>query len=168
MATRKKTTQKKVEDLRGRYVSLDLSQRTFFGVGDIWLSPENPVSIVPEDISSEDLELLNKTIASGVLKIGKTFCPPVLQDQITLKQFDKLVESTPMTTRIADEVKTKFFRLLTTGRAGGWTAYEIITYCIAKEESRRARKLVVDYLREVLDTYDGPKKLFTVPEGLED
>lgn len=174
MAARKKTTQKKegtVEqpaDLRGQDVSLVLTERTFFGIDSLWLSPDNPVGVIPFDISDQDLELVKVALAQGILKLGRAFYPPVEQDSATLEEFDKLVETTPMVNAISQEVKSKFYRLIRSGQSGGYSAYEIIQYCLNKEESRRAREIVRKFLKDSLAAYEGPKKLFSVPEGIED
>lgn len=179
MAARKKTTQKRDTALKGvlgtaqgekkflgEEVSLDLSKETYFGVGDMWLSPSSPVGFIPKKLSPLEQDAVETALRQKVLVLGREFLPPVKKDPATLDKYMGVV-NTPMSTSVSNEFKLAFSRLSRAKTEGGYTALEIYQYCLSKEKAQKNRKVVTDYLTLAINAYQGPVSAYVVPEEFE-
>ncbi|MHA2063611.1 MAG: hypothetical protein ACXABY_04425 [Candidatus Thorarchaeota archaeon] len=155
--------------LSGKVVSINQKSATYFGVGDgdnrVWLSPENYWCQIPDDLTSQDYEILTRGLAEGKLVWGKVFVPPIDKPSNVPDEYWIAIEAKGFE---APGAKQKFSRLLRSGTDRGYTAIELAEFCYDKERNGRRRPSVLRLLKEVMDNYDGPIRLYTPPDNDDD
>ncbi len=149
------------DDLVGTIISLNQKNQTFFGLGQIWLSPNRYWCSVPDNLTADEYKLISKAIADGRLVRGKKFIPPVDKDPRVLSKYWNLVKSTGIETT---EAKNEFMDLLRKEVIGGYTAREIANHCIRMEKDYQSRKKALAVLEEVRSRYFGPTYIHEEPD----
>lgn len=152
------------ERFTGKNISINLKATTYFGVGDIWLSPERYWVEVPGNLSNEDYEIIEKSLAKGTIILGKTFIPPVDKASNIKEKYWLLIKNNGFETK---EAKSKFTDLVRRGHDSGWTAIEIAQYCLDQENSAKKRKNVINLLSQLITQYRGPIQLYDPPDDAE-
>lgn len=152
------------ERLSGKVISINLKASTYFGVGDIWLSPEKYWAEVPDNLSNEDYEIIEKSIAKGTIILGKTFVPPVDKASNIKEKYWLLIKNNGFETK---EAKSKFTDLVRRGQDSGWTAIEIAQFCLDQENNSKKRKNVITLLNQLITQYRGPIQLYEPPDDAE-
>jgi hypothetical protein len=147
--------------LQGKEISLNLKKESYFGVGSIWLTPENYWCVVPDELSYADYTIIDKAIASGTLIIGKAYIPPVEKASNVLEKYWLLIEKNGFDNKKA---KTDFSMLIKRGVDSGWTALEIVNYCLDRENKGKRRKEIIRLLDQVAKNYEGPLRLYEPPD----
>jgi len=150
--------------LAGKEVSINLKEESYFGVGPIWLTPENFWCTIPDNLSASEYDILAKSIKSGKLVLGKTFIPPVDKASNTLEKYWLMIERNGFDHK---NTKSEFSMLIKRGSDSGWTALEIVNYCLEKENKGRRRKEIIRLLEQVAKNYDGPLSLYEPPDTAE-
>lgn len=147
--------------IAGKEISINLKVNSYFGVGPIWLTPENYWCIVPQGLSAEEYDIIARSIQNGTLVLGKVFVPPVEKASNILEKYWLSIERNGFENK---KTKTDFSMLIKRGSDSGWTALEIVNYCLEKENSGRRRKEVIRLLEQVVKNYDGPLRLYEPPD----
>jgi hypothetical protein len=147
--------------LVGKEISINLKEESYFGVGPIWLTPENYWCVVPDNLSAADYNVIGNAIRSGKIVVGKTFIPPVDKVSNTLEKYWLMIERNGFDHK---NTKSEFSMLIRRGSDSGWTALEVVNYCIEKETKGRRRKEIIRLLEQVAKNYDGPLSLYDPPE----
>jgi hypothetical protein len=162
-------------DLIGKTISINLKHQnnlrertTYFGVGDIWLTPKNYWATIPADMKSSDYKVIRNALNKGIVVLGKKYIPPIEKNKETVQDYVKLLSSSRIANNaVGVEIADKFKDLLKKKVVDGWTVSEIVSHCIAKERAGRSRDFVLRFLNEVNDMYDGPVKLYEDPDEAE-
>ena len=152
---------KVTNSMAGREVSINLKVNSYFGVGPIWLTPENYWCVIPEGLSREDYDIIARSIQNGTLVLGKVFVPPVEKASNVLEKYWLSIERSGFDNK---KTKTDFSMLIKRGSDSGWTALEVVNYCLEKENSGKRRKEVIRLLEQVAKNYDGPLRLYEPPD----
>ncbi len=150
--------------LVGKTISINLKAGTYFGVGDIWLTPDNYWAEVPDNLLAADYAVIERAIKAGTVQLGQHFIPPVEKASNTLEKYWLMIERRGFDDK---QVKADFSMLLRRGQDSGWTALEIVNYCIEKEQAGKRRKEVIRLLDQVAKNYDGPLRLYDPPDTAE-
>jgi hypothetical protein len=148
----------------GKEISINLKANTYFGVGPIWLTPENYWCVVPEGLSRDHYDTIAKSIQNGTIVLGKVFLPPVEKASNILDKYWLAIERNGFDNK---KTKTDFSMLIKRGSDSGWTALEIVNYCLEKENAGRRRKEVIRLLEQVIKNYDGPLRLYDPPDNAQ-
>jgi len=148
----------------GKEISINLKATTFFGIGDIWLTPDNYWAVVPDNLSDRDYAIILASLKAGTIKLGKQFIPPVDKASDVRERYWFLIERTGFETKAS---KQAFKDLMVRGTDDGWTAIEIANFCLDKENNGRKRKDVIRMLTKLVDNYDGPISLYDPPDSAE-
>ena len=151
-----------VNSLSGKEISINLKATSYFGVGPIWLTPENYWCVVPDTLTYEEYATLSKSLQNGTVVLGKVFVPPVEKASNVLEKYWLAIERNGFDNK---KTKTDFSMLIKRGSDSGWTALEIVNYCLEKENSGRRRKEVIRLLEQVIKNYDGPLRLYEPPDS---
>jgi hypothetical protein len=151
-------------NLIGKIISINLKKETYFGIGDIWLSPENYWATVPDRFTDEAYEIIAKSLALGFIVLGKQFIPPVDKISNTLEKYWSFIDKTGFESK---QAKAEFSSLARKGIDSGWTAVEIAQFCINKENKGKKRKEVLKLLTQLIQNYRGPIQLYDPPDSGE-
>lgn len=122
--------------LAGKLVSLNTKHQTYFGVGTIWLSPENYKATIPDDLTDQEYSILQVNLDTGVLIEGDVQVDPVERDPLVLEKYERLIRTMSIGPNSIRPESVEEFRKLVCRRAeGGWTTKEILQHCadIAKK-----------------------------------
>jgi hypothetical protein len=144
----------------GQFVSLDMKKTTFFGVGEredgqkkVWLSPTNWFDKIPDDLTSEETEIVAKSLAAGTIVVGTRWLPAVSKDKTIKEQYIRLLREH----RTADEeFKTRIRAFVRHKNHGGYTAQEILNEMITREKESANRVDILEFLNDGLSYYHGP------------
>lgn len=158
------TTASVKHSIVGKEISINLKVATYFGVGNIWLTPENYWATVPDNLTSSEYDIIRKSLAAGSIVVGRQFIPPVDKASDVREKYWLMIDRTGFETKSA---KKAFHDLLLKGIDDGWTAIEIANFCLDKENNTRRRKDVVRILTTMINNYDGPVSLYTPPDETE-
>jgi hypothetical protein len=153
-----------VNSLAGKEISINLKATSYFGIGPIWLTPENYWCTVPDNLTYGEYDTIAKSIRNGTVVLGKVFIPPVEKASNILDKYWLMIERNGFDNK---KTKTDFSMLIKRGSDSGWTALEIVNYCLEKENSGRRRKEVIRLLEQVIKNYDGPLRLYEPPDREE-
>lgn len=148
----------------GKEISLNCKASSFFGVGNIWLTAKNYWCVVPSDLKKEEYNIIHSSINAGSIILGKKFIPPVTRTEDTLIEYFDLFARLPDTGGMHKTVRTKFKRLILIGEDRGWTAAEIINFCLEKEKKNKNRKFAITFLEDALVIYQGPATFYDPPD----
>lgn len=151
--------------LIGKVISLNQKLESYFGVGNIWLTSENYSTEVPDGLTDQEYEIIDKSLLDGTLVEGKKFIPPVDRSITVLDEYWADVKSTGLSdkTKLGQAARNKFSTLIKKTSDRGWTAYEIAAHCLNKETQGSSRENVIRLLKEVIDNYFGQKTLYKEP-----
>jgi hypothetical protein len=150
-----------INSLQGKEVSLNLKKESYFGVGSIWLTPDNYWCVIPNNLNSSDYEIIAKAISLGTLTLGKVYIAPIEKASNVLEKYWLLIERNGFDNKKA---KTDFSMLIKRGVDSGWTALEIVNYCLEKENKGKRRKEIIRLLEQVSKNYEGPLRLYEPPD----
>ena len=150
--------------LAGNLISINLKANSYFGVGPIWLTPENYWCEVPHGLSSDEYLTIQKSINVGTIVLGKQFIAPVDKPSNILEKYWMMIERQGMDNK---KTKAEFSMLIRRGTDSGWTALEIVNYCLERENKGKRRKDVIRLLEQVAKNYDGPLRLYEPPDEAE-
>lgn len=150
--------------LAGKEISLNLKELSYFGIGPIWLTPENYWCTVPDGLSRSDYNVIATALKAGKLSLGKTFIPPIDKASNTLEKYWLMIERNGFDHK---NTKSEFSMLIKRGSDSGWTALEVVNYCLEKENKGRRRKEIIRLLEQVAKNYDGPLSLYDPPDTAE-
>lgn len=147
--------------LAGLDISLDLSKQTFFGIGNIWLSPVSHTCKVPENLSKEDISILKEHINNGIIKLNsKEFIPPITRSDEVLKEYFDFIKQYGLDlTDPKSKSISKFKNLIRLNVDRNWSVKEIVRYCIEQETKYKNRTPVLKLLKNVLDNSQAPDNL---------
>jgi len=150
-----------INSLQGKEISLNLKKESYFGVGSIWLTPDNYWCVIPDDLTLSDYEIIGKAISSETLTLGKVYIAPIEKASNVLEKYWLLIERNGFDNKKA---KTDFSMLIKRGVDSGWTALEIVNYCLDKENKGKRRKELIRLLEQVAKNYEGPLRLYEPPD----
>lgn len=150
--------------LIGKIISINLKKETYFGIGNIWLTPENYWAEVPDGLSDQEYEMLARSLMTRTIVLGKQFIPPVDKVSNILEKYWSYIEKTGFETK---QAKSDFTTLVRKGTDSGWTAIEIAQYCLEKENKNKKRKEVIKILTQLIQNYNGPVQLYDPPDHAE-
>jgi hypothetical protein len=151
----------KLGNVRGLYtgktISLNQKAATYFGVGDkIWLNEHNWSTEVPNDLTAEEISIIDDGINSGTIVMGEKWIARLEKDLSVRENYLDIVKNAKYLT---DEVKEPFKQLILTKQNGNYTASEILTYVMNHERKTRGRTNFLTFLQDALNHYDGPAQL---------
>ena len=155
---------KVLSSLAGQDISIDLTRRAYFGVGDIWLSPDNYWCTVPDNMTSAQYAIIDSCLQNGSIHLGKTFIPPMNKASDVPEKYWVSIERNGFDNKKA---KADFALLLRRGHDQGWTALEIVNFCLEKERAGKNRKNILALLTQTSKYYDGPMTLWDPPDTKE-
>jgi len=150
--------------LVGQTISINLKRNSYYGVGDIWLSPENYWATIPNGMSAQEYEIITNSLMSGTIVEGKIFIPPVDKISNIPEKYWSIIARTGFETK---EAKNEFSALIRKGADSGWTAIEIAQFCLGKENAGAKRTRVVNLLTQLIKNYQGPIQLYDPPDNKE-
>lgn len=156
--------------IRGRDIVLNLTQESFFGVGDkIWLTPNNYTCKIPENLTYEEEKIIRTALAAGSIRLGTQYIPNITRDKEVLAEYWSYVKQYGLST-ITDQPGYKTYEkfrktLLKYGTDRNWTAKEIAKYCIEQEKQYKNRSTVIKLLNEVVLLTNCPDTLLHTPEN---
>lgn len=156
--------QKINNSLVGKEISINLKKETYFGLGNIWLTPDAYWCTIPDNMTPEQYNIIDKSLQAGTIVLGKVFIPPIDKASNTLEKYWLMIKESGLESKKA---KSEFAMLIKRGSDSGWTALEIVNYCIEKETKGRKRKDVLRLLEQVAKNYDGPVRLYDPPDEAE-
>lgn len=150
--------------LAGKIISLNLKKETYFGISNIWLTPERYWATVPDNLSDQDYAIIAKSLEHNKLVLGKTYIPPIDKVSNICEKYWELLSKSGFDSK---DTKAAFSTLVRKGQDSGWTAVEIAQFCLEKEQKARKREGVVKLLTQLIKSYDGPIQLWDPPEESE-
>lgn len=150
-----------IKNHAGIVVSLNLKKRTYFGIGKnddlkLWLDNEHWAAKVPEGLSDEEALQLTRAIHAGIVVVGKKRIPAIEKEFEVKASFLSKVKNARV---LDDKSKGPFRDLVRAGKAGGFTALEILSECLQWEKANRGRQEWILFLQAGIDSYDGPLQL---------
>jgi hypothetical protein len=145
----------------GETVSINLKKRTYFGLGDpadkkVWLSPENWSTVLPNNLTVNEADMISNAIASGDLVSGKKWIPAIDKDVSVLNFYLGLLNQYRT---VNQEFKDHITNLFRHKKKGNYTAIEIFRKMRDKEVEQNNRKGFVSYLEAAIENYSGPVQL---------
>ena len=145
----------------GQTISLNQKVAPYFGVGEgdekkIWLSKDNWCAKVPNNLTPDEVTIIDKAMSNGYIVLGKEWLPALKKDVNIRNEYVKVIERSKYLT---NEVKEPFQQLVLKKQDGNYTASEIITHVMKSERASRGRTNFLTFLQDALDHYDGPAQL---------
>ena len=149
----------------GQTISLNQKIASYFGIGEsddmkVWLNKDNWCAKIPNNLTSEEMKMLDDAMNKGSIVLGKEWLPALDKDTTVREKYLELVLGSRYLT---EDVKEPFRKLVLSKAEGNYTALEIITYVMDAERKNRSRSDFVTFLQDALDHYDGPAQL--VPDS---
>lgn len=149
-----------------RYAGIDISLNpkagAYFGIGDagdkckVWLDKENWTCVVPDTLSDTESMQLEGALNRGTIVIGKTYIPLLIKEEGIKEQYFEVIKHAK---GLTTQVKAPFIALVRMKQVGNWTPLEILTYCLNKERTTRARTEWISFIEEAIANYNGPDYL---------
>ena len=176
MTTRKKATRKSKPKLGisgklgGQFVSLNQKVANYFGLSNgeneqpaLWLSAENWVDKLPETLTPEQEVQIEKALSLQKIILGKEWIPAIDKNPSVLDGWLKVLSKSRTVKGDFELAMQELFRYK---QDGNYTALEIATAMLEKEESSLNRPHFVQYLTDFCNHCDGPN--FLVEDYPED
>lgn len=152
-----------LNNLSNKYISLNPKKATYFGVKKskanswtIWLSPNQPYAIVPNDLSYEETQQITKGLSNGLIVPGKVKIPVIDQDKTVKTKYINLIKKANSLDVIT---KKQFVELVKKNKEGGYTAMEIMVDALNVERTTRNRIEFVKFLEDGISYCTGPVSL---------
>lgn len=167
------SSQNSPNSLVGQFISLNTKVESIFGIGNIWLTPENYHCKVPSDLTEQEYRVVERGINNGKLLVGKHKIEPIDRDPKTLAKFEKLVAKLVIGARTINKTAIQEFRnLVTRTYEDGYTAKEIIEHCMEYANEVGVSEACKSVLRTILQASSRSQDTFTVKtsekQGLKD
>lgn len=143
----------------GIQISLNPKAGAYFGIGDagekckVWLDKDVWTCTVPDTLSETEAIQLEGALNRGTIVIGKTYIPLLIKEDGIKEQYFKVIQSAR---GLTDQVKAPFIALVRMKQVGNWTPLEILTYCLDKERTSRARPEWISFIEQAIANYNGP------------
>jgi len=136
-------------ELVGQKISLNQKVESFFGVGNIWLTHENYSATVPDNLNPQQLEILERALAKGLVVKGDKYIPPIDRNEDVLEEYWNLIKTYGLDTNKEKDPSTIAFRkLFRSGVDRNWTAKEIANFCMEREARYKNRDKVMKLLKD--------------------
>lgn len=135
--------------LKGKEISLNQKIESFFGVGDMWLTTENYSATVPDNLTTQQWEILTEALNRGHVVEGNVYIAPIDKDPEVLEEYWHLIKTYGIDTNNEQSVSTLAWRkLFRNGVDRNWTAKEIANFCMEREQRGKNRDRVMKLLKD--------------------
>lgn len=152
-----------VGQLSGQIISLNQKKATYFGIGklnkignpEVWLAPNHWYAELPAELSAQDQDILYKALEKGLIKMGKHWMPALVKDTNVKEKYIQLM----IGRKLFENTKQPFIDLVKKEKEGNYTALEILSYCLKKEQEGSNRQEWIAFLKDGMAAYRGPVQL---------
>lgn len=154
-------TPEKSKSLTGTKITLNQKKASFFGVGDIWLTSDDYTTTVPKNLTDKDAAILQRALDQGLVLEGEDLIDPIDKDPAVLEEYWDLIKQFGLSATDSKSRSMHSFRkVFRNGTDRNWTAKEIATHCIKREQEFKNRKQVLKLLNDILQFSEGPFSLY--------
>lgn len=142
---------------RGDTVSLNFKRRCYFEVGSFILASDNPTEVIPEDITAQELEVINRAVNNGHIVLSKTPLPRQDKDINLLEKYINILDN-------ARDVQKNFHPAVVEiakmgGTFGGYNKHELLDLLLQHEINNKCRNVFIEYLHYAMEKIPGHSKV---------